>query len=387
MLNNLLITDVPSLFKNRYGVFNTLVSILGSFRFSDQIPTAAVAFNDTGKCVQFLFNETFFRRLSSYEVEYVIAHECLHVYFEHGIRGLNSRDADTNIAMDIVINETLDKFYGFERGRIESFEPHYIDNTFDEDENILPDMMFEYYLRKLKERKRKYRQLDCHDFLRGQGKVQKSIDSLSQTNNPFQMEGIHKRAGNNSKLEDVQQKLKFGRNRKLAKLVTKYRRLAISEVSSSQWVFPNRRLSEVDFLLPQEGENIAKTKSMVNIAFFADCSGSCMNYAQTFYNTLFSLPQAGITCRYFLFDTTFVEIKKGMNLKYGGGTDFRAIETAIEESYKNYPDLVFVMTDGQGSHTISPKNPERWNVFITPKGNYKMFNGVKKFYEYEDYKA
>lgn len=367
-------------FREKYSLFSSLIFSYASFSFSNKISTAAVTFSkDSGRFISFLFNPDFYAKLNRYEIEFVVAHECLHIFFEHGLRGINVNDSRSNIAMDIVINEALVNHYGYSREKLDNIQPHFIDNTFTE--SVLSDMSFEYYLNKLDENV-KYIEIDSHMFVSKSGELSNKIKDFDKAFNPFQLEKMSKISGNMSRLQDIKEKLRIRVNKKLAKIVTKMTKIAINEHESSQWILPNRRLSEVDFLLPQSGEVNCKSKSTVHIAFFADVSGSCVSYAKTFYNTLFSLPSK-VICDHYVFDTDYIKIKKGDSMKSGGGTDFNVIQNVLSK-YKKYPDLVFVLTDGY-AEPIVPKYPERWHVFITSGGRENSFIGVKNKYKYEDF--
>lgn len=380
-------SKIVNMFKTKHDIFYTLINIIGKFRFTDTISRAAVGFSANGECVDFLFNKDFFLSLNDYELEFVVAHECLHVYFEHGLRGIDVKNDNANIAMDVVINEALVNHYGYERSKLRNLNIHFIDNTFTDSENILSDMMFEYYLNRLETNKKGgYRPFDEHSLLPNQFIVSKAMKNAESKINVFQREKVHMIAGNMSKLEEISVEIKKTRNNKMANLITQKTMKVISDTVSNQWVMPNRRLSEVDFLLPQEYNTVDKVKSLPTLAFFADCSGSCLTYAKDFYNTLFSLPPAKVLCRHFVFDTSCKEIKRGDKMFAGAGTDFSCIMDTINTKYKKHPDMVFVLTDGEASK-IQPDYPERWNIFITNGGRKDSFINVNNIYPFSGFKA
>lgn len=385
--NQTIRNKIVSMFKTKHDIFYTLINIIGSFRFSDSISTAAVGFSADGRCVDFLFNKGFFNSLNDYELEFVVAHECLHVYFEHGLRGIDVKNDNANIAMDVVINEALVNHYGYERSRIKKLDIHFINNTFTDSENILPNMMFEYYLNKLETNKKSgYKVFDSHFLLPNQFVGSKAIKEAESKVNIFEREKVHMIAGNMSRLDEINIEIKKTRNNKMASLITKKTMKVISDTVANQWVMPNRRLSEVDFLLPQEYTTVDKAKNLPTLAFFADCSGSCLRYAKEFYNTLFSLPPAKVACRHFVFDTSCKEIKRGDKMFAGGGTDFSCIIETINANYKKHPDMVFVLTDGEAGN-IQPDYPERWNIFITDGGRKNSFINVNNIYPFSSFKA
>lgn len=104
------------------------------------IKTAAIEFDDAGNGVRFLIDPKFWAGLDDNEKAFVIAHECLHVYFEHGRRfhamakGKTQREKRAifgrgNKAGDVVINHYLEDVFGFKR---EDMHFHPLDD-------VLPD--------------------------------------------------------------------------------------------------------------------------------------------------------------------------------------------------------------------------------------------------------
>src|SRR4051812_38321676 len=65
---------------------------MGKPTFTDQVETAAVAFNKDGDYIDFLFNPEFWAGLSHYDRLFVVCHECLHVILNHGHRSKNATD-------------------------------------------------------------------------------------------------------------------------------------------------------------------------------------------------------------------------------------------------------------------------------------------------------
>ena len=96
-----------------HSVFYKIVEI-GKPSFTDSIPTAAVQFDKEGKFINFLFNEKFWETCDDYKKMFVICHEALHIVLQHGSRfleGVNNKIS--NIAMDVVVNHSLVRDFGF----------------------------------------------------------------------------------------------------------------------------------------------------------------------------------------------------------------------------------------------------------------------------------
>jgi len=99
---------------------------MGKPVFNEDLPTAAVQFDEVGEFVYFHFNPTFWQRLDFNGKLFVICHEALHVILNHGIRirdaGINRRAA--NSALDIVVNHTLVRGFSFDRKKIDDVIKH-----------------------------------------------------------------------------------------------------------------------------------------------------------------------------------------------------------------------------------------------------------------------
>ncbi len=109
---------------------------LGRPRFTTAIPTAAVAFNPKGECIDFVINPDFWASRTPTQKKFIAAHECLHVLLSHGIRAKNAKNPDAcNVAMDIVVNELLVSAFGFDRKECDP--PTVV--THDDQGNLLPN--------------------------------------------------------------------------------------------------------------------------------------------------------------------------------------------------------------------------------------------------------
>jgi predicted metal-dependent peptidase len=121
--------------------------------YSEEIDTACVSFNEIGKCIDFLINKDFWQKLSEEKKKFVICHECMHVINSHGKR-INKKFQEypdqANCAMDIVVNESLVKYFNFNKKEIDPKEEYvWFDKFFKDDASVLKDNSFEYYLNKM----------------------------------------------------------------------------------------------------------------------------------------------------------------------------------------------------------------------------------------------
>jgi hypothetical protein len=130
---------------------------LGKPRFSNLIPTAAVAFNPEGECIDFIINPKFWDGLTEQQKGFVVAHECLHVLCSHGLRAKDAKNREAcNVAMDIVVNELLVSSFGFKRNEVDpptAKAPDGIlcwrDKVFKNKPLIEDEQTFEYYYNRL----------------------------------------------------------------------------------------------------------------------------------------------------------------------------------------------------------------------------------------------
>jgi len=101
-----------------------------------------------------------------------------------------------------------------------------------------------------------------------------------------------------------------------------------------------------------------------------DVSGSCAGLADRFWKAAMSLPEDRFGTKLFCFNTEVFEVDmEKPRLKKGGGTYFSILENYIQDRMKEdtkmeYPDAVFVITDGYGD-VIEPQEPTRWYWFLS----------------------
>ena len=363
------------------------------------IPTAAVAFAPNGKFIDFVFNPKFWKELSHYERTFVVSHEMLHLVLNHGVRmvGLNKELA--NIAMDVVVNEMLVYYYGFDREKISFAEELcWLDTVFPEG-GIPHKQNFEYYYEQLvdklvEELVGKFMFIDDASTLEGKdfGKVAKEIhkglcgfdkadfeeelEELEENDTP-KGEGRNiggQLAGTGTGRWEIYTWQKPPVIQKWYKLFKKFIYIS-TDKDEEQWARPDRRFTELpdDLILPSEHENLGNEKEKVSIWLFLDISGSCYNLRHTFLRTYETIPKDKFDVRLFTFDTWVKEIDTTKPKIYGGGgTCFIAIEKAIQSEIKKqskkYPKIVSVFTDGYGSY-VQPEFPERWYWFLTNERN------------------
>lgn len=386
------------------------LAIAGEPIITDQVPTAAVSFDRKGSFLSFLFNEEFLEKLSWQEIKFICCHEMLHVLLEHGIRAkdnlLNREIA--NIAMDVVINHSLIDNFGFLRGDLPYLDSKecgicLIDRVFkDADPKkgpYLEDRNFEYYYNKIAQNAEKLEvagifagpnggALDDHSGLPGltRDELEKLLEeALGDKEKAKEMadklqEHNSKEAGKGPGTELFNAIYKYApKKRRWENIVASIRKTKIrmGEVDEYQWSKPERRFGTMphNFLLPSVNETDEEGPSKWDLWLFQDVSGSCVSYYERFVKAARSIPTDVFNVKFHVFDDGVKEVSLKQNTyPCGGGTCFNTIEQYIQKnSVKKglrYPRLVFVITDGYGTH-VKPQMPKNWFWFLTE--NYKDY--------------
>lgn len=351
--------------------------------FNEDIPTAAVQFDDTGNFIWFHFNPVFWKRLDFYLKLFVISHEALHIILNHGIRikdaGINRGAA--NRALDIVVNHNLVRGFGFDRQRIDDgikpiikqmvidegkpWGPEqeennglcWVDTVF-KNKKPLPasDEMFEYYYNLFD---KVYgdggpgdgsggsgpQTLDDHSYMGEQsdawGPV---IDELNESlsaeekeslkgmvNKHFQNEKnknnkLNSPAGSGTGGQWVFANItKVKKKKKWETVIKRWSRKYLIEKDKDfeQWARLNRRLTMLprNMFLPSEMEveEEEKDKTRIKVYFYMDTSGSCWGLKDRFFAAAASLPEDRFDVRLLCFDTQIQETTLASKKIYGGG--------------------------------------------------------------------
>jgi len=380
--------------EKHHAVFYKLWQI-GKPLFVTNTKTAYVQFDKNGECILFGINKNFWDSCSLKKKAFVICHECLHIIFNHGLRIVNSNNSNLgNIAADIVINNELIKKFGFNRQEVdEKNELCWIDTSFKKElcDKINNNESLEYYYNLLKENGNDNNLITLDDHSNfgsnidskkesdNEEGIKNIVDSLEEALTDEEKESLKESldnveksqagnvAGNIWKLMStkyVAPKRKW--ETVIKKWCTKQIKDSIKDVE--QWTRTNRRFTFLDkeLILPTEMEidELENEKDKIQVCFFLDTSGSCMDLADRFWKAAKSLPENKFDIKLYCFDTRVyeVDIKKGK--LYGfGGTSFSILESYVQKAEK-YPKAVFVITDGYGD-TINPKYPQRWHWFLS----------------------
>lgn len=389
---------------------------MGIPQFSDKIKTAAVTFNKDGKYIEFLFNKAFWNSLNEYERLFVICHESLHIFLNHGIRTKDYKNKRlANVALDIVVNQLLLKSFGFNEESLPNLNGKNIctvKTVFGKNSGIKTDGCFEYYLSILNDISEEVSELldslDDHSYLEpideedlgeikdiiaesmGETLEKKIAKNIDETHCEKENSYSHQKAGSGSSDRWVISKVKYNPKRKWETVIKNWSKKGVDDKLTDQWIKENRRFATMknNFFMPTEGEIEDYEKTKIDTWFFQDTSGSCSGFIDRFFRAAKSLPRDRFDIKMHCFDTRVFETTLESGKLYGfGGTSFSILESYIQ-SYmvKNrvpYPKAVFVITDGYGDN-INPQYPARWHWFLST--NYtSLINKDCKIYKLEDY--
>lgn len=385
---------------------------MGRPLFTDEIATAAVRFAESGEFVEFMFNPEYWNNLTPYERLFVISHECLHVILNHGVRTTqNDNTHRINTALDIVVNHLLVNSFGFNRKRIRDEDVLcWTDTIFKDDPKVseIPtNESYEYYYQKIPEVMTiEVYIVDDHSKLTKD--VSKVIDKLNSRLTPEEKETLkdviekHYAQGKKDENEKggsgcgswsfvnvkpVAAKRKW--ETVILKWSLKYMRDGLDE--HEQWARIARRfeLLPQDIFLPSEMEDESKDFDRIPVHLYMDTSGSCVKYKERFFRAALSLPMDRFLVRLFCFDTRVEETTLDSKKIYGGGgTAFDIIEHNIQKVIKRekteYPEGVFLITDGMGS-PVMPQHSERWHWFLTRRASTNYIPKESKTYKLDDF--
>lgn len=395
-----------------------------------QIPTAAVSFNEEGTAVNYLFNENFWKTLNLYERAFIFAHETLHVFLNHGIRGLAAIDDVNdqrlvNIAMDVVINESLITDFKFDRSLMPLLSKKlcFFDNIFQNTNYFNPPLndshrgkFFEYYYNLLKNKLSDNTSGSNGDFADmivlgdsiGSKCNKEDIDTLKDMikdtvgakmsrEEQTELQNIIKSsatlgtvAGSVDGTGFIDYSyIKVKKVLTWKQLIKKITKFSSAFKDIERWMPKNRRVYHIqnELLLPSiiEDENPDRIKPQLFV--FLDTSGSCYDVSEQFYKALKSIPLEHFIVRSFGFSTSVYEIFNG-KLRGFGGTSFNIIENKIQNIIKTenvrYPDLVFIITDGHGDK-VTPEYPKRWYWFLTPYSSRCYISSQSKVFKLSEF--
>lgn len=406
---------------------------LGKPSFSYRIPTAAVGFSKEGECVTFTVNPDFWDRQTPTQQSAIIAHECLHVSLNHGVRGISKMGVRANRMMDVVVNHALVDQFGYSRTEFDPDNNYcWIDTCFGEHAPTIKEgQSFEYYFKKHLELFPEDENGGGQDG-GGSGSGQVMDDHSEMDDSPEAkkaMKELLDQIGENLTEEEKEQikdfiersmapeqtnrstksaggaggnqawyvpKKKVIKKKKWETIIKKWAKKFINhkDNETDQWARVNRRLTSLNhsFFLPSEMEieEDFNQKCRIQVWFFSDTSGSCAGYMSRFFAAAESLPIERFDVKMHCFDTAVYETTLASRKLYGfGGTAFCPIEEYIQQYCASkkvaYPDAVFVVTDGYATDHVKPQRPEKWHWFLTPDGQKGCYDERCNTYKLENF--
>jgi len=358
---------------------------MGKPSFTDKVETAAVTFDKVGNFVNFLFNPNFWSELDHYNRLFVICHECLHIILNHGERIKDAKITNIqacNKCLDIVVNHALMDSFGFKPDKILNKDSYCWTHTVFPGESVSTKETFEYYyslFEKLYGDGSPFEEtytVDEHHFLEevGSSFIEELSGSVSDTEKgslSFLERHSGTKEGNIWAILNVRPKVK----RKWESVIKKWScsSKAIVLREQDQWARLSRRLSSIEseLFLPSDFDFESILLNRIRVGFFMDSSGSCWHLKERFFGAATSLDTKFFDVRLYCFDTGVYEVSLDEKKIFGGGgTSFATIEEFLQRDRKNYPDGVFVITDGYGDR-VAPEFPNRWHWFLSDRSNSK----------------
>lgn len=402
--------EILTLIEDYHAIFYTFVGI-SDVKFSNRYPTAWVEFTRGSSKPGLFLNEEFWNKLNDRERAFVICHECLHVFLDHGVRrgeyldGANS--TYINQAQDITINEMIESLFKINRNELTDWKNFcWIETCFPKiHPTVERNREFYYYLELLIKHggdvPKNISLVDQHgtgadSAGSGNDKTGSGSGSNPEDGSGFDEEKLKaaKRLGEELNVEELEAILgAMGREAgtgagalerliadqlkpkrlNIEKLIERLKatRYKYGESDAESFRQVDRRLSQVsrDLVIPGTVTSERPEKTKLLTAFFMDVSGSCMEFFETFERIVasFRAEDQVFELRTYAFDTSVQEIQPGTRLRVGGGTAFNIIEQKLldlEEEHQKYPDCVIVLTDGYGNR-VTPKFSKRWIWLMT----------------------
>jgi predicted metal-dependent peptidase len=140
--------------EKHYSIFEKMWS-LGKPSFSNAIPSASIEFDKIGTATRFIFNPEYWAKKNIEQKKFIISHECLHGILLHGVRFAELEAPEermiANIAMDVIVNETLVTKFGFKREEIDPENQYYWKDVVGLEKYDLHSLYYEFVYNKIKQ--------------------------------------------------------------------------------------------------------------------------------------------------------------------------------------------------------------------------------------------
>lgn len=345
----------------------------------NNLPTAGVSKN--GINFQLAINEQFFTDLPKLHREGLIQHEAMHIAYNHLTQWFNFSDKKiANIAMDLVINQTISDDYLPEGGmKLELFP----------ELNLEPDQGTHYYYEKLTQAKEQKEQtgssgsqaldslLDQMEGGEGNGNIElpdhstwEEFDGLSESESRImkaQLDRVLEQAADMTVKKrgtvpgNISDYLLALQQVEPPKFDWKgYLRLFIG-TSAKVYIKKSRRKENIKFT---DSAGI-KIKRKQNILLGIDTSGSVSeSELLEFMSEIYHIWKTGVEVTIIQCDTrirSIDEYKGTFEMKFHGrgGTEFDPVLEYFNENRNKFNSLIY-FTDGECSTDVKPRNPVLW---------------------------
>lgn len=387
-------------------------------------------------------NPTYWAELNPEEKEFVIAHNCLHIIFQHPKRfrdfletkeGKKENTEAWDKGVDVAVNEMLVNQFGFNREDFEHpsiKEGRWLDTVWP-NEKVPQRKSADYYIRKCLvetpppppsggggggkgegEGGQGEPQLDDHaefgedpdesgesegeellDDMISQAESQEFLDQLSEEQKGEVSPGGREagKGDGRGSWREVKEK-KPPKKRKWETVIAHWVQKALDEKIDTfeRWEDSGGRYSlltrKSNVKLPFERmmNDVATDKTKVNLLFYLDTSGSCASFGERFFRAARTIPTDRFNVHLAFFDDIVVptSLNDG-KVRYGGGTNFAILE-AYAKKLPQYPDAVFVITDGYGTQ-MQCSQPRKWHWFMTPHNTLNYIPKGCHTYDLADY--
>jgi predicted metal-dependent peptidase len=345
----------------------------------NNLPTAGVSKN--GINFQLAINEQFFTDLPKLHREGLIQHEAMHIAYNHLTQWFNFSDKKiANIAMDLVINQTISDDYLPEGGmKLELFP----------ELNLEPDQGTHYYYEKLTQAKEQKEQtgssgsqaldslLDQMEGGQSNGNIElpdhstwEEFDGLSESESRImkaQLDRVLEQAADMTVKKrgtvpgNISDYLLALQQVEPPKFDWKgYLRLFIG-TSAKVYIKKSRRKENIKFT---DSAGI-KIKRKQNILLGIDTSGSVSeSELLEFMSEIYHIWKTGVEVTIIQCDTrirSIDEYKGTFEMKFHGrgGTEFDPVLEYFNENRNKFNSLIY-FTDGECYTDVKPRNPVLW---------------------------
>jgi predicted metal-dependent peptidase len=380
------------------------VTKLGYPKFVKEIPTAGVSWDKERKKICFMFNEEFAKTLDDKQFAFVVSHEAMHIVNMHVFKFRDMIDdmkakrkseveidkfhQKLNIAADCIVNDSLVNLYGLDKmeslGTIPTLMgPHPVEPAHGMEKIKCHthdmDLMSVYYLIP-DDPGDDIQGHDWSSFMNPDGsmsrdfieKIHDFIENNRQNSamSDKQAAEIDKMLRDMKDSSDPKTRAQAGKGNKnhvravdgLGSNAVNWSNILFRFVETKKtvddWNRPNRKMSSIypDVILPSY---VQQEKEEIFLAI--DTSGSISDVALKLFLEVARNTPMRFKINAITFTTSCVPYDvRGKDYPVGGGgTNFGIIEEYIQNTFKNYPKAVIVLTDGAGTE-VHPKHPERW---------------------------